>query len=192
MRKSSQAPESILRGQTSNMSDLKDSLVYSPSASDKQLKSQFWLKAADNPLVDINNIKLADVHQIMGNTRVQPNCWSAPGFMEWFLNVDENRQRLEYLFTLALDAAESILMNEEPKAQSARVNMVKVISELAGKTPNKQANNGIEKAIGSMDKIQLEAFLQKNGMNMKLTASKDNNTITVVPEDDSISLDKNE
>jgi hypothetical protein len=170
---------------TAPIGELADQLVYQPTDKEKRLKAQFWLKAADNPLINRNALVLEDVRQLL-NTEALNTSWPKPGFREWFSNTDEYRERLEYLFGLALDAAEKILQNEDPKAQSARVNMVKAISELAGKMPGKSSSSPaamISSTVSKMDKAQLELLLQRNGVNFKLSASKDQ-TIDIEPEKD--------
>lgn len=145
------------------------------------MKARFWQRAADDPMLDAQNAPLDTIRKLTGSEAVG-KWFQIPGFREWFLNKDEHREKLEYLFGLALDAAEQILVNQDPKAQSARVNVIKVLSELAGKFPTKNAapKDSLSSAINQMDKIQLEAYLQKNGVTMQLSASK-NDTITVTP-----------
>lgn len=166
---------------------LSEELIYQPTDQDKRLKAQFWLKAADNPFITPDSITIDDVRNIL-NREISGSTWARPGFKEWFVNKDESRQRLEYLFNLALDAAEQIIMNTDPKAQSARVNMIKVIADLGGKNPRiagpSAGQSAIAGAIAGMDKAQLDLFLQKNGVNLKLSASKDSpQVVEVEPEE---------
>lgn len=138
------------------------------------LKAQFWTRVADNPLFS-GAVTSAMARQVLDSEYVA-QAWKKPGFKEWFSNKDEYRERLEYLFSKALDAAEEILLNQDIKAQSARVNMIKSISELASKIPGRGADskksNGLANAIGSMDRAELELLLEKNGVNVRMTASK--------------------
>jgi hypothetical protein len=152
---------------------LAEELVYRATPAERRLKARFWAALADNPLVDPKSVTLEQARSLTSSERLA-KLWPLPGFRDWFLNSDEHRARLEYLFDLALDAAEQVLTNEDPKAQSARVNMVKVIGDLAGKFPrnSKSPEGGLAGAIGQMDRAQLEAYLTKQGVTLQLTASK--------------------
>jgi len=110
--------------------------------------------------------------------------WPVQGFREWFLNVDEQRQKLEYLFDLALDAARDIITNDDPKTQSARVQMIKSVAELANKLPqrNLPQSGGMSKIIEGMDKAELALLLEKNGVKLDLKASK-SKTIDIKAEE---------
>lgn len=130
----------------------------------------------DNPLADRGNITPAIVKQLTGSSKVD-GWWKEAGFKEWFTNTDEQRQRLEQLFETALDAAQDILINTDPKAQSARVQMVKIIAELAHKMPSRnpgaQQVNPLTAAIQGMDKAQLKVLLEaSNGDTLEINANK--------------------
>lgn len=146
--------------------------VYRPTPNDRSVKAAFWARAADNPLIDRKNISLETIRSIMGNARVQAKNWANPLYRAWFMNSEEHRDKLEYLFALSLDAAEDILLSTDPKTMGSKVNMIKAIAELAGKVPKQTASSPLEKAINSMDRVQLEAYLQKNGVSVQLSASR--------------------
>lgn len=154
---------------------LSEEVLHQPTDKEKRLKASFWKRIANQPLFDIQNLSYEQVRSIIGTDALKAS-WSQPGFKAWFCNREEYRERLEYLFELAMDAAEDILKNVDPKAQSARVNMVKTISELAGKLQKGNATQNatalINGTIGQMDKAQLELYLQKNGVNLHLSAQK--------------------
>jgi hypothetical protein len=176
-----------------SLSSLADEVIFRPTLESQRLaKARFWAHASDNPMLEPESMSLDTIRGICQSEAIG-KWWRMPGFKAWFLNKEEHRFRLEYLFGLALDAAEQILVNQDPKAQSARVNVIKVLSELAGKFPAKQqpANQGggLAGAIGQMDRVQLEAYLQKSGVTMQLSASRDRSdhpatpeTITILPE----------
>lgn len=159
MRKSS-TPGDILQAVVSEV-------IFHPTEAQRKLKATLLAKLVDNPLTELSALSLAEVQEITGSAIVQ-KWWSVPGFPEWLLDKNENRAKLEYLFSLALEAAEQVLMNTDPKAQSSRVAMIKTLAELAGKMPKaqavpKQGANTIE-AIGSMDRTQLIEFLAARGL----------------------------
>jgi hypothetical protein len=182
--------ESSLKPAADQLDSLADQVLYSPTNEDRKLKAAFLALVDGNPLIDPSNLPMLEVERILH--RKLPNK-DSPGYAAWFLNKDENRQRLEYLFQLALGAAEDIILNTDPKAQGARVNMVKVVSELASKFPRQAtgmaagpSNGGnIVTAIASMDKLQLKALLEKGGQSFEITATKSSpNVIDVEPSDE--------
>jgi hypothetical protein len=145
--------------------------LYKPTPIERRGKSIFWTKTLENPLLDTRTLSGAKLVQITGISALQ-NSWSKPGFREWFVNQGEYRERLHYLFDLALDAAESVLLNEDPKAQSARVNMIRVISELANKFPNKYEKETVEtRAIAKLSKGELELYLERQGIKLTMDAT---------------------
>lgn len=163
-------------------------VLYQPTEKDRQLKIEFWQRTANNPLLDPSLLPMDQVESILGKP---VNNRNKPGFSAWFMNRDENAQKLEYLFTKALDAAMEIICNTDPKMQSARVNMIKHVSELAAKIPSRgpqqlagQSNQNLLSSINTMDQVQLTAFLQKNGNSVSITASKGQEPITVLPMED--------
>lgn len=113
------------------------------------------------------------------------------GFESWFFNKQEFTERVEYLAHLSLDALEQIIVSQDPKAQSARVKAIQIVSDLANKMPKRSqddgAGNSIYKAIASMDAVQLQAFLEKQGAKLSITATaertKDEDVIDVIEDD---------
>ena len=168
--------ESSLKAPSAALGELAEQVVYTPTNEDRKLKAAFLALVDGNPLIDPQNLPMKECERILG--RKLPNKES-PGFAAWFLNKDENRQRLEYLFQLALGAAEDILLNTDPKAQSARVNMVKAVSELAGKMPSRAAAGGqagesikeLASSIGKMDRQQLQVLLQSGNQRVAIQAT---------------------
>ena len=138
-------------------------LIFIPTPSQRQVKARLITKLTDNPLTDLASITLAEAQQLTGSSQLK-DWWGRPGFKEWFLDQNEYRQRLEYLFSLALDAAEEILLSTDPKAQGARVAMIKLLAELSNKVPKESAAKYRDESIAKMDRAELEAFLEKNGI----------------------------
>jgi len=106
MRRSSNdnnTPVNVLQAATSE-------LVFIPTPSQRQVKARLITKLVDNPLLDAASLTLSEAEQITNSAQLK-DWWGRPGFKEWFLDQNEYRQRLEYLFSLALDAAEEILPN---------------------------------------------------------------------------------
>lgn len=135
-----------------------EEISYKPLPKDKELKARYLVKASDDPL------QTTDLHQNRHHIErligaKLPN-WEEPGFQDWFFNRDEHRQKLEHLFSLALDAAQDILLNTDPKVQGARVQVIKAVADLAGKVPKQQLQvNNVHAQINAMSEDQLRAFL---------------------------------
>ena len=146
----------------------------------KKAKASFWVAYSDNPLTPVDDMTTAEIARYIPGTSVD-KWMHISGFRDWFFNKNEHRQRLEYLYNLALDSAESILLDDDPKTASARVNVIKVIAELANKYPrqNESSNRYLDSTIASMDRAELEMFLEKQGVQMHLTASRGSLNSTV-------------
>jgi hypothetical protein len=168
--------ESALKGlEAPSIESIGESL-YKPTDQDRRLKIEFQLLTEGNAMLDVRNLPIGEAERIL--KKKLPNK-DKPGFAAWFLNKDENRQRIEYLWQLSLAAAEDILLNTDPKAQSARVNLIKAMADIAGKLPGRQSSGGdlspqkLFKGIENMDKAQLELLLEKNGASVRLSANKE-------------------
>lgn len=137
---------------------------FTPSSDQRKMKARFWAQVENSPFGP--NVVNLGPEEIARKTKCSAlvNWWKKPGFKDWFLNNNEHRERLEYLFDLALNAAEDILLNTDPKAQAARVNMVKTISELASKMPNKQQTIVLDRDIAKMDETQLRDYISRYGV----------------------------
>lgn len=173
--------------------DLAEALVYVPSTIERKLKAKFWAKAQDNPLLNLsgNTVSLAQIKQTAGGGSALDSCWKKPGFQDWFMNPDDGRAKLEYLFDLGLDAMEELLLSPDPKTSAAKVNALKLLSELTGRyIKGRQGQvGGLGEAIAGADKASLEALFQSAGLTVAVSASKGQidpmlNTINVTPEKD--------
>jgi hypothetical protein len=163
IRKSS-SPQSLLAPLPDNPTSLQTLLeesTYAPSEAQRLCKIRFLSRLKDNPLLDPSSLTLEDAVQLSGSTTLK-NWWGKPGFKAWFLNLDEYRERVELAFATALDAIQDILMNTEPKAQSARVNLIKTIIELAGRMPNKNKEKYADDEISKMTPQQLQEYIHRN------------------------------
>jgi hypothetical protein len=139
--------------------------IYKPNRRDRELKAAFWNAMANDPFARADDFKdRATTERYLGKALAN---WNSDGFCEWFFNKDEHKHKIEYLFGIALDAAEEILLNNDPKVQGARVQLIRALSELAGKVPHKQAqvliqnNTAISGAIDNMSREQLEQYVAR-------------------------------
>jgi len=141
-----------------------------PNRAQRAIKARFWTLLSNsfsprNPH-EMTNMEIA---KTVRDNRV--HAWFAtPGFKDWFMNSTEHIERLEYLFDLALQAAEDVLLCDDPKAMSARVNMVRVIAELAKKMPSKGQEQFQDEKISKMSKAELEDFLTQQGVKVQSVA----------------------
>ena len=158
-----------------------DEFIFRPTAKQRLAKARLLTALQAQPLIKIEELPRRKVEQIVGINLSKD--WSKEGFQAWLFNRSEYEEKLEVLFSLALDAAEQILQNGDPKAQSARVQMVKIIAELANKTPNKwKQQDPIKDAIDGMSKDEIEDLLGKHGLQLKITAKHEKEPINVTPE----------
>jgi len=167
------------------MKQLSTQLIYTPTTTERKLKAKFWSKAAENPLLSIGEgqmITLDQVKKIAGGGAKLEKAWANPQFRNWFLDIEEGKAKLEYLFDLGLDAIESILLSDDPKTSSAKVNALKLLADMTGKIKKADNSNGLQKAIASADKASLEALFESAGLSVSVSAKKDN-TILIEPEE---------
>jgi hypothetical protein len=175
-RKSSQGKE---------LKKIASELIYTPTTSERKLKAKFWAKAAENPLISFGegqSITLEQVRKMAGGGAKLEKAWTNPSFRNWFLDIEDGKAKLEYLFDLGLDAIEGLLLSDDPKTSSAKVNALKLLADLTGKIKRADNTNGLQKAIASADKASLEALFESAGLSVSVSASK-NNSILIEPEE---------
>lgn len=146
-------------------------LLFMPTAPQRKLKASFWAKYRDHAAFSSENITKALVAQLTNSSQLD-KWWGLPGFREWFLNADEHKERLEYLYSLCLDAAENILVDPDAN-QNAKVQMIKVVSELANKVPSRKEEKYLDADIQGMDEKQLKKYLEKRGVKLVKEPPKD-------------------
>jgi hypothetical protein len=138
-------------------------LTYVPTAQQRILKSAFLTRIAESPLEDMKSISLPQIQKYVYDNRL-PKWWSQPGFREWFTNREEFRERVESLAHLALDTLQKILLDEDSKSMSARVNAAKILMEVGKKMPPKGGIREVyaDDKVGKMGRAELEEFLKRN------------------------------
>jgi hypothetical protein len=168
----------IAEGVSQTNTDL--STVFRPTEAQSRVRAKFWARMADNPLLDPRLVTLSQAQQ-MTNSAALANWWGKPGFKDWFLSSTVVDERLDYLLHLALASAEDILLNTDPKAQSARVQMVKIVAEMAGRLKGAGAGPSSvnaadkkKKAIEAMGKEELVQFLQEQGLSVQQVVTIEN------------------
>lgn len=161
-----------------------DVLVYKPTADQRRAKSAFWSHFTGEGATQVPTVPtLASALSLGGDRRIS-DWWKDQSFIDWFSNSDEFRQRLEYLTTLALDAAEDILTSKDAPA-AAKVNMAKLVMEAAGKGAKDTAKEKYaDERIAQMDRMQLEEYIRKSmrilpPVNNQLTSPEESEIIEV-------------
>lgn len=154
---------------------------FHPTEAQSRIRAKFWARVADNPLLDVQSISLAQAQQLTQSAALA-TWWNKSGFREWFLSATVVDERLDYLLHLALASAEDILLNTDPKAQSARVQMVKIVAEMAGRLKGAgpsssagaaSATDKKKKAIEALGKEDLVKFLQDQGVSVQQVVTID-------------------
>lgn len=149
---------------------------FQPTQAMHRVKTRFWSKwAAGAPVGSEPTLALA---QKLTQSAALATWWKRAGFVEWFLNTEVTDERLAHLLHLSLSAAEEILLNTDPRAQSARVAMIKAVAEMSGKLkagsqtladPKKAAEQKQLEAVAGMTREQAIEVLKKGGMQVTHT-----------------------
>lgn len=69
---------------------------------------------------------------------------SQPGFMAWFVDTENFGSRIAYLLDLALEAAEQVLLDPDPKSNSAKVALMTKLIGLKQDVPEEKRQLGEE------------------------------------------------
>lgn len=134
---------------------------FQPTDSQRKLKAKFWALYADAPHIQ-EKPSLEYSIRLTGDLRLE-KYWQQPGFKEWLLNDKESAEKLSYLYFLALDGLEELLLSTDPKMASARVQAIRLVAELGDRMPGKAAEGRfLDSDIGRMDRRQLKEFVAKN------------------------------
>lgn len=144
-------------GDIKSLEQIKDDLVFLPSPVHRRAKTKFWTRYMD--LDTGTKVNLAQALQLTGEPSLA-KWWNLPGFQDWFLNKEEARERLEYLWYLGMDAIEDIFLDPDAN-HNAKVQALKIIANLAGKEPTRTEKYADE-SIQKMDKDKLRAYIKKH------------------------------
>lgn len=141
----------------------RDLTIFTPAPEHRQAKATFWQYWSNAevppPAPETVTVSLAMRHA--GDRRVE-KWWALPGFVDWFTNAEEFKQRVEFLAQLALDNIEDILRDRQANA-TAKINAVKLIMEIGNKLPSRKAEEKYaDEKIAEMDRKQLEQFIEKS------------------------------
>ena len=140
---------------------------FRPTEAMVRVKARTWANLGDSAAAGLT---LAAAQQASGSAALA-NWWGRPGFKAWFSNTSVTSERLEWLLHLSLAAAEDVLLNTDPKAQGARVQMVKVVADLLGKRAKAPEQADGKGGIETMNKAELEALLAAQGIRLERVAN---------------------
>jgi hypothetical protein len=135
-------------------------VVFVPTADMRRAKAAFWTSLSDHPLGigDADTLTLAASKQLGADSRLS-RWWAVPGFVDWWQNKQEFKQRLEYMAQLALDSLEEILT--DPGANpTAKVNSAKLVLDAANKMPKKVPEENLDAKLSSMSRAELEEYVR--------------------------------
>jgi hypothetical protein len=156
-----------LKQVNSAVTEIFDDHLFIPSPFQQNLKAQFWARAGNHPFLEPDNITIAFVQKFLKDARI-PKYWQTPGFKEWFTNQDENRERIEYLWSAGLDAAEQILRDPAAPA-AAKVNLIKTLAEMQGHIARGKGKDEkfSDEQVNKMSEKELKEWLHKKGVTVK-------------------------
>lgn len=160
------------------------SVDFAPLDAHRKLKARFWSLYAADPAVDPGSISLDYAVQLTGDHRLT-RYWAVSGFRQWFTNDKENEERLAYLYHLALDGLEDILLSTDPKMASARVNAIRLVAELGNRMPKDKAAIHKEHEFERMTVPQLKEFISRNNRLLGLTNPVEAASVREQDEEDS-------
>ena len=135
--------------------------LYSPTTAQKQAKARMLIALEENPIKAVGELTCAEASKLARYGFQK--YWTVPGFQDWLLCRSEFKERVEYLKYIAMDAAEEILLSDDPKLASARVTLIKAVAVMGNEMPDKKdSNNLVDDFIQKMNKHELQQYIEKH------------------------------
>lgn len=147
-----------------DIKEMSKDVIFSPTAMMERIKAKFWTNFVPGPFNDKDNLSAVDVASVVKSAKIN-EWWSLPGFVDWFMNRQEEKEKLKYLFNKSLSTLERILDNPEVNA-NAQVNAIKILAEMNGfliKGGNLQQKFA-DDHLNQMTAKELEAMLEKQAL----------------------------
>lgn len=139
-------------------------LLFVPSSSQTKIKARFWTRYQPSPLIPIESLNMAKVIEITNSAQIK-TWWSMPGFVSWFMNREEEKEEINYLFKKSLRTIDRILSEDNPKLANAQINAIKMLAEMTGHlNKNNMKDKFADEEINKMSENQLLSFLEKKGV----------------------------
>jgi hypothetical protein len=148
--------------------DKEKGLTFKPTKGQRMLKTKFWNIVNTSFALEKTPSQMSneEIGHIVESTSFVKYC-QEPGFKDWFMNTNNMQQKLEYLFDLALDSVEEVLLSTDVKLGTAKVQILRVLAELGRKMPSKTEDKFADDDINRMSASELKKFLEKNGIEIK-------------------------
>lgn len=133
--------------------------TFKPTDSQRKAKASLLAFLAD-PETMLFDLKSLSVDRAISLTSIPAlrTWWNQPGFRTWFINKEESRQKIKYLTDKALEAAVQILDDPDPRASSAKVNILKTLLAYEAQEQTQKTHTKFD----NMDINQLRGFLKQN------------------------------
>jgi len=139
---------------------LADKVIFEPTSSQAKVKARFWTRFRPGPLT-AGRLTMDKVLEVTNSAGIR-KWWHEPGFVEWFMNKEEERERLKYLFNKGLDMVERIIDDPDANA-NAKANLFKMLAEMNGHLGKKPVEKFADEEVAKMSEDQLAAFIEKKG-----------------------------
>lgn len=135
-------------------------VLFVPTPEQRELKAKFWLEFLANPIIDNTDISPLVVEEYLGRPI---SAWmKQPNFWQWFKSRDMTKRYLEIAAEKACELAIMYLDPAIPMQDSARVNLMKIVLEFAGRTPPvRKEIKWQDQDVASLDDQQLDALIAK-------------------------------
>lgn len=133
-------------------------VMFRPTPAQKEAKARFWSVMEESlQMKEPTAYKPVEIANMLGLPLVS-RWFTEKGFADYFFNKFEGEQRLAVLWDKALDAMAEILDTSDPKAQGARVSVIRLLAEMR---QAKRQPKMFDRSIQDMDLDQLNAFIEK-------------------------------
>ena len=145
---------------------MSDNIEFTPSDRHREVKARFWSKAQDYNYMASDKITLATALEVTGDQKLK-RFWAIDGFEDWF--GDSRRFEAEILaLVYEFPAyAKAILDSDSPQI-SAKVNLLKLLAEIANKMPAKTKEIIVsDKGINKLDEDQLRKQIAEKTKKLK-------------------------
>ncbi len=135
-------------------------VMFIPSAEQRELKAKFWIEFRANPIADDADVTPALVEEILGHSIA--GWLRQKHFWQWWSARDITKRYLEVGAEKAVEMALMYLDPAVPMQDSARVNLIKLVLEYAGKTPPvRKEIKWADRDIADLSDEQLDALIEK-------------------------------
>lgn len=133
--------------------------TFRPTDSQRKAKAALLAFLADpeTMLFDLKSLSVDRAISLTGIPALR-TWWNQPGFRAWFINKEESRQKIKYFTDKALEAAVQILDDPDPRASSAKVNILKTLLAYEAQEQTQKTHTKFD----NMDINQLRGFLKQN------------------------------